>query len=350
VRVAVVGQGAVGRRCAQALARSGGFEQVLVRDEQARSRSLRLPQSLSRRQGLFGLPPAAEVVVLAIPKGAARLAARAVSFGQHVVAAVDDPAEVRALLALDSAARRSGSHLVVGATMAPGLSCLLAAYLARQVDRVDELHVASLGTGGPACARRHHSALAGVAVDWVDGEWRRRPGGSGRELVWFPDPVGGADCYRAALPDALLLARAFPEARRITSRLAATRRDRLTSALPMLRPPHPEGLVGAVRVEVRGRKGVRAETVIAGSATPPAPSAAAVSALAALWAATGRLARSGAGGLAELVASPAEMLAELAKEGVSVYAFEGADIQEPLLAAERQPVGPRAGSGSAKPL
>ena len=27
-------------------------------------------------------------------------------------------------------------------------------------------------------------------------------GGTGRELCWFPDPIGGRDCYRAALADA----------------------------------------------------------------------------------------------------------------------------------------------------
>ena len=42
---------------------------------------------------------------------------------------------------------------------------------------------------------------------------------------------------------------------RVTARVAASRRDRLTARLPMLRPPHPEGLIGAVRVEVRGGQG-----------------------------------------------------------------------------------------------
>ena len=89
--------------------------------------------------------------------------------------------------------------------MAPGLSCVLAAHLRNHLDRVDEVHVASVGTGGPACARRHHAALTAAAVDWEEGEWRRRRGGSGRELVWFPEPVGGADCYRAGLADPLLV-------------------------------------------------------------------------------------------------------------------------------------------------
>src|SRR5207249_5996156 len=130
-----------------------------------------------------------------------------------------------------------------------------------------------VGTGGPACARAHHRALAGAAIDWRDGEWRHRPAGSGRELCWFPDPVGAKDCYRAAAPDALLLVPAFPGVVRVTARVQANRRDRLTSRLPMLRPPHPEGGVGAVRVEVRGRQGPSREVTVLGAIDPPAVAA-----------------------------------------------------------------------------
>ena len=182
--------------------------------------------------------------------------------------------------------------------------------------------------GGPACARRHHAALAAIAVDWEDGEWRRRSGGSGRELVWFPEPVGGADCYRASLADPLLLVPAFPGCRRVTSRMEATRRDRLTSWLPMLRPPHPEGLAGAVRVEVRGWLEGRVKTKILGVAIPPAVAAGAVAARAALWAGAGRLSRHGAAGLAELVDAPGVFLSELTPAGVTVTAFEGGDPQD----------------------
>jgi hypothetical protein len=245
----------------------------------------------------------------------------------HVVCVADEPSDVRSLLAFDGLARARRRTVVIGAAMAPGLSCVLAAYLRRHLDRVDEVHVASVGTGGPACARHHHAALAALAVDWEDGEWRRRAGGSGRELVWFPEPVGGADCYRAGLPDPLLLVPAFPGCRRVTSRLEATRRDRLTSWLPMLRPPHPEGLIGAVRVEVRGWLDGRAETKILGVAVAPAVAAGAVAARAALWAGGGLLARHGAAGLAELVKEPGQFLRQLGEAGITVTEFQGGDLE-----------------------
>jgi hypothetical protein len=91
----------------------------------------------------------------------------------------------------------------------------------------------------------------------------------------------------------------------------------------MLRPPHPEGLLGAARVEVRGWVDGRPETEILGSAVAPAVIAAAVTGTAARWAASGRLARTGAAGLAELVEEPGNFLKELAGAGVAVSAFEG---------------------------
>lgn len=243
--------------------------------------------------------------------------------GLHVVAAADDPVVVRALLGLDAEGRERGLSVAVGACLAPGLGCVLAARAASTLDKVEEIHTASLGTGGPACARRHHSALSSLALDWYDGAWHRAPGGSGRTLVWFPEPVGGADCYRGALADPLLLVPAFPGVSRVTARLEATRRDRLTAWLPMMRRPHPEGTVGAVRAEARGwRRGLPADCIL-GAVVRPALGAGLVAALTARRAASGRLSRPGAGGLAELVADPGAFLADMAGAGVRTSLFEG---------------------------
>jgi saccharopine dehydrogenase-like NADP-dependent oxidoreductase len=326
VKAVVIGLGAVGRRAAQALISDPVFDSVTVmhRDpERARDSAREWAADVQfRRAGAANLPDA-DVVVVAVPSGERRYVAAAINQGSHCVCATDDLSEVRTLLGFDALARQHGVNVAVGTTMAPGLSCLLAIQLSQGFDRVDEVHVASFGTGGPACARRHHSALTSVGLDWEDGAWRRRAGGSGRELLWFPEPVGGADCYRAALPDPLLLVPAFPGCRRVTARIEATRRDRVTSWLPMLRRPHPEGRVGAVRVEVRGWVEGRAETRILGAIIPPGVAAGTVSAVAARWAVTGRLARCGAAGLAELVATPGLFLRDLATEGVTVSVFEG---------------------------
>ncbi len=195
---------------------------------------------------------ATDVVVLCQPAPHEPTAAELLRSGVTVVSIADDVTDVERLLSLHELAVRHSATLVVGAAMSPGFSGLLARSLASQIPVLEELHVAVHGTGGPACARQHHTALGDSSQSWHDNEWLERLGGSGRELCWFPEPIGARDCYRAALPDPMLLHLAFPQVSRVSARVSATRRDRLTARLPMLTPPHREGDLGAVRVEARG--------------------------------------------------------------------------------------------------
>ena len=335
MRVVLVGAGACGARAGRQLVTLEPPEDLALVDADA-ARAERVASSLGDPARVSrGVPRArpGDVFLLAGPPGHAEVAEAAVAQGAHVVSVADSVADVRALLDLDAAARTAGVHVVVGAGFSPGLSCVLAALGARALEQVDEIHVAKVGTGGPACARQHHRALAGEAVDFREGEWRRRRGGSGRELCWFPDPVRAVDCYRAALPEALLLAPAFPGVRRVTARMAANRRDRVTARLPMLRRPHPEGDLGGIRVEVRGRQGAVVDERVLGAVDRPAVAAGAVAALACRWAADGRLVRTGAAGLAAL-AEPGPFLATLADRGVKVAAFEGGQHGQPALPSD----------------
>jgi hypothetical protein len=218
-----------------------------------------------------------DVVALCHPHPHSDRAARFLSAGVSVVSMSAELEDVRDLLDLGPLAQDRGAALIVGAAMSPGLSGLLARHLVDQLHIAEEIHVATHGTAGPACASRHHDALGDTAIGWHDGDWIERPGGSGRELGWFPEPIGARDCYRAALPDPLLLHRAFPGTLRISARVSGTRRDRLTARLPMLTPPHAAGDIGAVRVEVRGaaEDGSRL-TVIAGASGRTGDIAAAV--------------------------------------------------------------------------
>lgn len=324
MRVAVVGLGALGTRAARQLASSDAVGEVVLRDESS-PRVTEVTASIGAKArgetGPYAAPPDADVVLLATPGHLQVAAATAlVRRGVPVVATSDAVEDVTALLELGPEADARGTTVAVGAGFSPGLTCVLARFAAEQLDQIDEIHVARLGTGGPACARQHHRALAGEAIDWRDGGWQRRPGGSGRELNWFPDPIGAADCYRAAMPDALLLVPAFPGVGRVTARLAATRRDRLTARLPMLRPPHPEGGLGAVRVEVRGRSSEGIQVEILGAMDRPGVAGGAVAALAAVELGAGRARQTGAAGLADLVA-PKPFLAELARRGVKAARF-----------------------------
>ncbi|HET9689653.1 MAG TPA: NAD(P)-dependent oxidoreductase [Acidimicrobiales bacterium] len=335
LRAAVVGLGAVGTRAARQLAAAGAAV-TLVHPSAPRLAFVRHEVGAPTDAvvgGIDDLPDGLDVVVLCHPGDHRGAAERAVEREVAVVSVADDPAVVRRLLDVHDEAAARGVTVVVGAAMAPGLGCLLARWAADRLAAVTEVHVASVGTGGPACARRHHRALTEPALDHIDGAWVQRPGSSGRELVWFPEPLGGADCYRGGLADPLVLVPAFPGVRRVTARVAATRRDRLTSWLPMLRPPHPEGLVGGVRVEVRGfRPPARpggppvADAVVVGASAPPAIAAGAVAATAAIAAGSHRL-PAGAAGLAVLADDPGPWLADLGRRGVPAWLFEGADAR-----------------------
>lgn len=321
MQVLVIGAGAVGARAVRQLVERPEITRVLVADpDQARQAAV-VDSSGQKAKGA-DRDASADVVLIAGPCGTHPPDARLhLAAGRPVVSTSDCIDDVRSLLDLDAEAQARSVPVVAGAAFSPGLSCLLAVHAARQLDEVTEVHVARAGTGGPACARQHHAALTGQGLDWRDGGWQRRAAGSGRELCFFPDPVGGEDCYRAEVPDSLLLVPAFPGVERVTARLAATRRDRFSAHLPMLRRPHPEGLVGAIRVEVRGRVDGVSSTLVLGALDRPAVAAGAVAALAAMQAATGQL-PPGAGGLGRL-ADPAPFLHALAAIGIKAAVFEG---------------------------
>lgn len=327
MRVLLIGPGAAGVRALRTLVDTDGVDSVLVAGGSPAQRAAVVESGGVKAADGGGDPSPGrhdgiDVVVLCSAAGThAAPAAAHLAAGRSIVSCSDSVDDTRALLALDGDAMASDRRVVVGAGFSPGYSCLLARHAANGFDRVDEVHVARAGTGGPDCARQHHRALAGTAVDWRDGTWQHRSAGSGRELCWFPDPIGALDCYRAELPDALLLVPQLAGVGRVTARLAASRRDRLTARLPMLRRPHPEGLLGAVRVEVRGSSDGVQDVVVFGALDRPAVAAGTVAGLAARWIGEDRL-PPGANGLVAL-ADPVPFLQELSDMGIRAAVFEG---------------------------
>lgn len=302
--VGVLGEGLVGSRVALNLSSSGV--------------EVRLLSSRETREAL-----SCDVAVLAHGGRHASLLSTLAAEGVAAVSVSDDLEDVMASLDLHDRALSRGTAVVVGAASSPGMSGLLLSHVARAFDVVDEVHVATHGTGGPACARQHHDALAGTAIGWHDGEWLQRPAGSGRELCWFPDPVGPRDCYRYASPEPVLLQRISPSLRRITARVSATRRDRLTARLPMLAPPHKEGGVGGLRLEVRGTRNGARRVEIVGVAERTALVAGAVAARTALALARGGV-PAGVHNLGQDGLPNAEILDGVVAAGITLHEFVGA--------------------------
>ena len=322
--ILVVGAGVVGAGVVKQLADSPSipFDRVAV-TSRSPDRAWHLAEKHGPPVTEGSLEDPADVVVLATASGSqAKLARRLLDHGRVVLATSDSVADVRRMLSMNGAVRQQNSLVVAGVGMAPGLSDVLAVRAAAGLDRVTEVHVAKFGTGGPACARQHHRALSSLALEWRGG-WKQRPGGSGRELCWVPSPVDAADCYRAALPEPMLLVRKFSRADRITARMAATRRDRFSSWLPMLRPPHPEGKLGAVRVEVRGQRDDAWVGRILGASGAPGFVAAAVVVSALELIGAGKVNGTGVVGLSEVV-DVVEFLDVLEERGVVCEEFSGA--------------------------
>lgn len=337
MKIVLTGAGAVGARAVRQLAALPDVANIALLDGSFEKANT-VAKSVGSLVNPIGLPTVwpearrvrfaeaskdAAVVVLTGQRDQTEFAEIALRAGAHVVSVSDDLDDVLSLLALDALAQQMQKSVVVGAGFAPGLSCLLAKHAAKEFDEAQEIHVAKSGTGGPACARQHHKALRAEAVSYHEGEWDYHLGGTGRELCWFPDPIGGLDCYYAQLADPKLLQVSFPEVAHISARVSATRRDQATKWLPMMRRPHPEGLIGAIRVEVRGVKAGLPKSVVLGVLDRPAVAAGTMAAALSRLAVQGELAHHGAGGVASMVKETVPMLEILKERGVKAAIFEG---------------------------
>lgn len=301
--IGIVGNGIVGARAALTL--HTGQHNVRV-------------ASLQQAADLFDC----KVVVLATGERQSSLASLFIAQGISVVSTSDNLEDVLAICDLQERAEARESAVVAGVACSPGMSGLLVSHMRRAFESIDEVHTAVHGTGGPMCARQHHESLRGLSIGWHDGEWLQRPAGSGRELCWFPDPVGARDCYRFASPEPLLMQRLEPQLQRITSRISATRRDRLTARLPMLRTPHAEGLEGALRVEVRGVRHGRRHVEIVGIADKVGTIAGVVAAHTALALATHSVAP-GVHNLGQQALPNADILDGAVNSGITLHQFVG---------------------------
>jgi len=90
----------------------------------------------------------------------------------------------------------------------------------------------------------------------------------------------------------------------------------------MLSPPHSEGGLGAVRVEIHGQRNNSHEVAVLGAVERPAVAAATVAALATEYVIDGKLKMNGMAGLSEIV-EPIDFLHGLEKRGLKIQIFEG---------------------------
>ncbi len=332
MRILLAGLGQVGTRAARQLVDTPGIDRLLVADRDAeRARAVAaamgpVVEVCDWRPG-DAPPEGVRVLACALPGGVDSIAApAAVDAGVDVVSSADDRASIAALLALAARARRTGSRIVAGAGLAPGLADVLARHAAAALDAVTTVRVARSGSAGPASREAVRRALRERPREWTAGRWNADPRRGGHELVWFPDPVGARECQLVDGGVELLTA-ALPELERASVRFAAP----LPAGWARLAGRHTvtDGGWAAVRVEVNGRRGVAWETLVYGVVERADVAVGTVLALSAAHLAgalqAGESPPPGASGLARAV-DPVVFLGELATRGVRAAAFEGTPV------------------------
>ncbi|MFM8304557.1 MAG: hypothetical protein ACKOA9_09705 [Actinomycetota bacterium] len=317
--VLLVGTGEVGVRAARQLVDTPGIDRVLITGRDP-AHATRLADALGDRAAPLAagsgvnVPEGITAIAIATPDAGPWLRAAAAS---GVAAATVDDGGTGA-----TSAEGSAAAVVTGCGLGPGLTGVLARHAASALDSVDAVHVARVGAAGPACVEAARAARRETPGEWREGSWRTARA-FGPELLWFPEPIGVRECQLVRTGVAACVA-AVPGARLVTSRLGV---PPTTGWLRrgLRRDPKDQGW-GAARVEVSGRRGGIADSLVYGVVDRTAVAAGVVLAVAAATLAGGLDAGvetlPGVRTLGE-VTRPVPFLAELGRRGVKAAAFEG---------------------------
>jgi saccharopine dehydrogenase (NAD+, L-lysine-forming) len=218
-------------------------------------------------------------------------ASAAIQAGVPYVSLCDEYGVFQEVRELDESARRAGVTVVSGCGLSPGISNFLVALAADELDTIEEIEIAqarsSAESEGAATARHFLYELGAGAPVIADSRPALERSGSAPKLVYFPEPVGWIETYRAGHPEVVALPERYGQLRALQFRVGLTERltmdvvravtaSGLTSSArfrrafetfsrpikPMLDRVPPRGPSWtALRVDVRGTKQTRPETV-----------------------------------------------------------------------------------------
>ena len=287
------------------------------------------------------------------PAGGLELAGirAAIHVGASWVSLCDDHQVSERLAAIDPEAVAAGVTVVPGCGLSPGITNLLVALAATELDALEEIEIsvagASLDAPGRATALQFLAALRLDAPLISDHEpTSTRPAGAPR-LVYFPEPVGWVETFRSGRPEIITLPDSYPSLRSLQFRMGivekalmdmarvavavpfggseAGRRAWLRAGKPFRRavelvPPTGHAWTAA-RVDVRGFHGGHATTVSLGVVDHLANLAALPLAQAALTLGSKRVARPGIHA-PDQVFDAREFLSALTRRGIRVARLE----------------------------
>jgi saccharopine dehydrogenase-like NADP-dependent oxidoreductase len=148
----------------------------------------------------------------------------AIAAGVHYVDMNDDH-EVAEAVFLDptraEGAKHAGVAVVLGAGIMPGLSALLVRHAYNRVEAahtVDIRFAWNYNRAYPAAIQHFLRINAGMAPQWIEGEFVRPGSFAGRLTADFLEPAGPTEVYYTGVPDPVSLARFLPGLRNATTR------------------------------------------------------------------------------------------------------------------------------------
>jgi saccharopine dehydrogenase-like NADP-dependent oxidoreductase len=306
VKVLVAGvAGVVGRRVAGELAREAGVERLVVtaRSQESADKVASLLGSdrvvgaaldLQDARRFVQLARDVDIVVCAAGphyRFEIEAARAAIDAGTHYISLNDDQSATDRVTALDGAARDAGVTVISGCGVSPGLTNLLVALGAREMEKVEEIDVAlaasSADAPGPGTQLHFFAQMSEPAAGISDHSTQIVRAGTSPRLIYFPDPVGWVETFRSGHPEVSTLPSEYPGLASLRYRVGLTERAAmdvvrasavagllktesgrtrmLTLAEPMrpvleMLPPRGAPWTAA-RIDVRGPSGGRQTTV-----------------------------------------------------------------------------------------
>ena len=165
--------------------------------------------------------------------------------GTHYVSLCDDHVVTDRIAALNGAARDVGVTVISGCGLAPGITNLLAALAAEEIEQVEEIAIAIAASSAdsPGRATTLHllaqmAAPAPAIADHVTEEVRA---GTSPKLVYFPDPVGWVETFRSGHPEVTTMPSIYPDLRSLSFRIGLTER----AAMDVIRASAAARLLGS---------------------------------------------------------------------------------------------------------
>lgn len=303
VRILLLGAtGHIGRRCAAELLRHTGVEQLTLAGRDP-ARLERMAERMGGRAqvgtaafditdgGLVERARAHDRIVSCAGPGyelEAICVDAALAAGVHYVSLNDDLGATRDVWQRHEAAKQRNVTVLSGCGASPGLTDLLLALAADQLDHVEEVEIsfaASSADGGGTATDLHFIAMLDRAAR--NGPDQGDEGARSPHPVYFPDPVGWIETFPCGHPEQLTVTRNHPQLTAFRFRIGLAEKavmdvvragiaTRLTGgelrrklwlrtaapARPILEKLSPKAAPWtALRVDARGRRAGRNKTV-----------------------------------------------------------------------------------------